>query len=224
MSLRAPDQIAYYRGSVIETYPAIEPVTLSEVKALLVVDGTGDDAILTDMIGEAREFIEHISGMAFITQGWRLSLDRWPQPATPWWDGVQQMAISELTARNASLQIPVWPLQTISVVTVFGDDNVGVPVTIASVFDVDTYQQPGRLTLRNGATWPIALRNSNAIQIEYTAGYGLTAADVPGPIKRAIKAMVGYMYSHRGDGCDSGDAYTESGAAAIVGRYKVVRI
>jgi len=39
MSLRAPDQIAYYRGSVIEVYPSVEPVTLSEVKALLVIDG-----------------------------------------------------------------------------------------------------------------------------------------------------------------------------------------
>jgi len=224
MSLRHADMISYYRGSVIEVYPSVEPVTLSEVKALLVIDGSGDDAILTDMIEEAREFIEHIAGLALITQQWRLSLDRWPMTAIPWWDGVRQMAISELTGQNASLQIPVWPLQTVNFVTVFDSAGTGASVTIANVFDVDTYQHPGRLSLKNGATWPIALRDTNAIQIEYTAGYGATAADVPGPLKRAIKTMVGYMYSHRGDGCDAGDAYTESGAAAIVGRYKMVRV
>jgi hypothetical protein len=224
MSLRHANMISYYRGSVIEVYPSVEPVTLSEVKALLVIDGSGDDALLTDMIEESREFIEHIAGLAMITQQWRLSLDRWPMTPSPWWDGVQQMAISELTGQNASLQIPVWPLQTVNVVTVFDSAGTGASVTIADVFDVDTYQHPGRLSLKYGATWPIALRDTNAIQIEYTAGYGATAADVPGPLKRAIKTIVGYMYSHRGDGCDSGDAYTESGAAAIVGRYKVVRI
>ena len=63
----------------------------------------------------------------------------------------------------------------------------------------------------------------NAVQVDYTAGYG-NAAAVPGPIKRAIRNMVAHMYSHRGDGCDAGDAYFESGASAIVGRYRVVKI
>jgi len=224
MSLRAADRIAYYRGSVIETAPTVEPVTLSEIKAVLVVDGTADDTVLTDMIVDAREFVEHISGIALVTQSWRLSLDRWPDGGTPWWDGVKQTAISELHGRNQSLELPVWPLQTVDTVTVFGDDNVAVTVNIAQIFDVDTYSNPGRLTLRTGSTWPIALRNSNAIQVQYTSGYGATASTVPGPLKRAIKALVGYMYSHRGDGCDAGDAYQESGAASLVGRYKVVRI
>jgi len=224
MSLRAPEIINYYRGSVIQTYPAIEPVTLAEVKALLVIDGASDDSMLTDMIGEAREFIEHISGLAMITQTWRLSLDRWPVRQTPWWDGMRQMPISELGGIDRSLVVPVWPLQTVTAVRVFDDAGNAATVNIAATFDVDTYRQPGRISLRNGAVWPIALRTSNAIEIDYTAGYGTTAASVPGPLKRAIKAMVVHMYSHRGDGCDPGDAYQESGAAAIVGRYKVVRI
>jgi len=97
-------------------------------------------------------------------------------------------------------------------------------VDVAATFDVDTYQRPGRLTLRNGATWPIALRDSNAIQIQYSAGYGGSGANVPAPLRRAVKQMVSHMYAHRGDGCDAGDAYADSGAAAIVGRYKVIKI
>jgi uncharacterized phiE125 gp8 family phage protein len=85
---------------------------------------------------------------------------------------------------------------------------------------VDTYQKPGRLALKRGQVWPIALRTINAIQIDYTAGH----AQVPAPLKRAVKAMVAHMYGHRGDGCSASDAFNDSGAAEIVGRYRVVRI
>lgn len=224
MSLIPASRIEYYRGSVIETQPAVEPVTLAEVKALLVIADTADDALITAMIPEARAYIEHMAGMALITQGWRLSLDSWPVGGVPWWDGVRQSAISELAGTPRALELPVWPLQTVDAVTVYDEAGTASTVTVATTFDVDAYQHPGRLALRNSATWPIALRATNAIQIEYTAGYGDTAADVPAPLKRAVKQMVAYMYAHRGDGCDAGDAYTESGAAAAIGRYKVVKI
>ena len=94
MSLRPARLLHEYRGSVIVTPPAVEPVTLAEVTALLLIDGNADDALLADMIAEAREFIEHISGLAMITQVWRLSLDHWPMTRGAWWDGVRETAIS----------------------------------------------------------------------------------------------------------------------------------
>jgi len=224
MSLRPARLLHEYRGSVIVTPPAVEPVTLAEVTALLLIDGNGDDALLADMIAEAREFIEHISGLAMITQVWRLSLDQWPMTRGAWWDGVRETAISELTGSHASLHLPIWPLQAVNSVTVFNAAGTSSAVDVAATFDADTYQRPGRLTLRNGATWPIALRDSNAIQIQYSAGYGGSGANVPAPLRRAVKQMVSHMYAHRGDGCDAGDAYADSGAAAIVGRYKVIKI
>jgi hypothetical protein len=225
VTLRPPIHLQQYRGHVLTVPPATEPVSLSEVKAQLVIDGTADDALLTGFIAEARQEIEDVTGLALITQTWRLSLDHWPHGQGDWWDGVRQGAIADIYANGAPawVQMPRYPLASIVSVTAFDEAGNGTVITVPDVFDVDTYQQPGRMALKRGQTWPIALRTINAIQIDYTAGYG-NAAAVPGPIKRAIRNMVAHMYSHRGDGCDAGDAYFESGAANIVGRYRVVKI
>jgi len=225
VTLRPAIPLQQYRGHVLTVAPATEPVSLSEVKAQLVIDGTADDALIAGFITDARQEIEDVTGLALVTQTWRLSLDHWPSGRGDWWDGVRQGAIADIYASGARawVSMPRYPLASIASVTVFAEDGTDSAVTVADVFDVDTYQQPGRMALKRGQTWPIALRAINAIQIDYTAGYG-NAAAVPGPIKRAIRNMVAHMYSHRGDGCNAGDAYHESGAANIVGRYRVVKV
>jgi uncharacterized phiE125 gp8 family phage protein len=223
MALRPVIPLTQYRGHVITAQPAIEPVSVQEVQAAIAVHG--DDDFIASLITEARQEIEEMTGLALITQSWRLSLDRWPGAREDWWDGVRQAAISEIYATGvpAWVQLPRYPLQAIDAVTVFDEASNSQTVTVGDVFDIDTYQKPGRMALRRGQTWPIALRTVNAIQIDYTAGYG-AALDVPAPLKRAIRAMAAYMYEHRGDGCTGADAYAASGAAAIVGRYKVTGV
>ncbi len=224
MSLRPAIRLQQDRGSVIVTVPATEPVTAAELRAHLVeTTDSLPDATANALIAEARQEIEDQTGMAFITQSWRLSLDDWPSGADPWWDGVRQMAVSELAGARRTLQLPRYPLQSITSVTVYDDAGDDTAVVVATTFDVDTYRKPGRMTLRTGATWPIALRQSNAIQVIYVAGYG-AAIDVPAPIKRAIKQMAAYIWTHKGDACDAGDAYLESGAAAIMAKYRVQRL
>lgn len=226
MAIRSPVQAYMPRGSTLVTGPTVEPVAVSEVKAQLQIDGTADDALIADYITEAREEIEQANGMALITQTWRLSIDRWPSGKAEWWDGIKEGSIGDLygPASFVSLAIPRYPLQTVSSVTVYDEDSNPTAVVIADTFDIDTYSLPGRMSLKFGATWPIALRANNAIIIQYVAGYGATGADVPAAIKRAIKQMVAYMYTHRGDDCDPADAYHASGAAQIMGRYRVTRI
>ena len=223
MSLRPAIPLRQYRGHVLQTPPDVEPVSVQEVQAVLVIEEGQDDALIADMIAEAREEIENATGLAMVTQSWRLSLDRWPGAMADWWDGVRQIAISELYANSPVpwVHLPRYPLQTVDTVTVFNEAGAPSVITVANVFDVDPYQQPGRMALKRGQTWPIALRTINAIQIYYTAGYG-NAAAVPAPLKRAIKNMVAHMYEHRG--CGASEAYEASGAAAIVGRYRVVAI
>jgi len=225
MSLRPRERLHQYRGHVLVTKPLSEPVTLSEVKTALAIDGNADDSFIADLIDEAREEIEEITGLALITQEWRLSLDHWPSGRGEWWDGTRQMAISELFARGPKswVVLPRYPLQSIDQVRVFGIDGTPEVVNVADVFDVDVYQRPGRMALKFGQTWPIALRDTNAIEIEYTAGFG-TSGDVPTPIRRAIRQMACYMYEHRGDGCSPSEALHASGAAVAAKRYQVARI
>jgi uncharacterized phiE125 gp8 family phage protein len=226
MTLRPAIPLYQQRGSVLVTAPASEPVTASELRSHLRADSTElPDAEANALIAEARQMIEDLIGLAFISQSWRLSLDRWPGGAEAWWDGVRQMAISELYAPNhmTSVMLPRWPLASITSVTVFDEDSNSQAVTVANTFDVDTYQVPGRLTLKRGSTWPIALRANDAIQIIYVSGYA-NAAAVPAPMKRALKQLAAFLYTNRGDTCEPADAMQKSGAAGLFDTYRPMRI
>jgi uncharacterized phiE125 gp8 family phage protein len=226
MTLRPAIPLYQQRGSVIVTAPASEPVTASELRSHLRADATElPDADANALIAEARQLIEDNTGLAFISQTWRLSIDRWPGGAEAWWDGVRQMAISELYAPNTmtSVMLPRWPLASITSVTVFDEDSNSAVVSIANTFDVDVYQVPGRMTLKRGSTWPIALRSNNAIQIVYAAGYA-NAAAVPAPMKRALKNVAAFLYTNRGDSCEPTEAMSKSGAAELMATYRPMRV
>lgn len=224
MSLRSTTDYYDYRGNVIVTPPALEPVTAVELIAYLRETETGlPTSEADDFIQEARQMIEDLTGLALITQTWRMTIDQWPTGREQWWDGVREGHPDALRANGArmSLRLPRYPLQSVSSVKTFDEDSNETPIVVADTFDIDTDQNRGRLTLQRGAVWPTAMRANNAIEIEYIAGYGSTADDVPAPLKRAIKQLAAYLYSHRGDDCEMGDVMTKSGAQSILNTYRV---
>ncbi len=226
MSIRVSPPLYQQRGSVLVTAPASEPLTAAELRTHLRADSTElPDAEATALIKDARSEIENMTGLAFITQSWRLSLDRWPMGGEAWWDGVRQTAITELYGSNTlrSVALPRWPLASITSVTVYDEDSNASTVTVADTFDVDLYQTPGRLTLKRSAVWPIALRANDAIQIIYVAGYS-TANLIPAPMVRAVKQLAAFLYSHRGDDCDPKEAYAMSGAESVMQGYRAMRV
>ncbi len=224
MTLRAPVRQHPFRGHAIAVPPSFEPVTLDSVKSALIISGNDDDVILTEYIATAREHIEGITGLAMIHQEWVLSLDTWPGGADPWWDGWRDGSRSEIFGAHGSLLLPRYPLVSVDAVTVYDEDGTPATVTVADTFDIDTYQRPGRMVLKRGATWPVALRAANAIKIEYTAGFGADGSTVPAALRSAVRQMAAYLYTHRGDGCDVADAYQKSGAVSLVSSQAAARI
>lgn len=215
MSLRPSVHLNSFRGHRLTSAPASEPVVAADVKEALVLSGSSDDDLITDFIAEARVFFEAKTSLALITQTWTLVLDEWPGYKEPWWDGVRQGAISLLDGEAKSVHLPRTPVQSVSSVTTYDGDSNSTSVTVADVFDVDTYQ--GRMSLQQGAVWPSATRPTNAIEIAYIAGYGANAADVPAPIGGAIRDMAAYKYEHRG--CMMDEAFMKSGAMEAAGLY-----
>lgn len=223
--LRNVRSYTQYRGHRRITSPAIEPVALAEIKSQLRISGTSEDAELALYILSAREYIEELTGRALITQEWRLTLDQWPDGRRVFWDGVEQGAIGHIEGARAfnAVLIPRYRLQSIEAIRVFDIDGNTAAVGLSD-FVIDTEQEPGRLVLRSNATWPVALQSANAIEIDYKAGYGDTAADVPGALRLAILQMAASSYQHRGDDCSMADAYRMSGAESLVRGFKVVKI
>lgn len=200
----------------IQTAPTTLPLTLTEVKEHLRYTPDDQDTYLTNLITVAREFFEETTSVAIGTQTWKQTMDGWPRQREQWWDGALQMAVSELDGGDylQTIYLQRFPLQSVSSITVYDTDGTSTAVTVSSTFNVDTENMPGRLRLKFGATWPIALRNINSVEIVYVAGY----TTLPSPIKQALLQMIAHMFTHRGD-CSMGDAYVKSGAKQIGDRY-----
>ena len=154
--------------------PAVEPVTLAEAKAHLRLDAGDEDALLSGLIRAARLHLESLTGLCLISRPMRLYLDDWPETRV--------------------IPIARGPVQSIEGVTVY--DAAGMPVEVdASGYVLDGAARPARLVLPGR---PATARALNGIEIDFTAGFGETGADVPDTLKRALLLHVAAMFELRG--------------------------
>jgi len=227
MALRGRKNLQQHKAHRIVTEPAVEPITLAEVRTLLREPPTDDDAFITLCIAQARSIFESVTGIACIDQVWKLTLDQWPNGREAWWDGERSMPITELYGGCGSkfaVTLPRFPLQTVDSVSTYDLTDTATATTVADVFYTDAASFPGRLVLRYGYSWPTALRRANGIEIQYTAGFGSSADDVPADIKRAIQQVAGYLYEHRGEGCTPSNALQKSGALMLASAYVSIKL
>lgn len=163
-------------SSILLTPPAIEPLSLGEVKAYLRVAHDDDDDLIATLIAGARGHVEALTRRALITQSWRLSRDAWP--------GDGRVAV-----------LPA-PLQDLAAARVYDTDGVAQAIDLQS-FVVDTVSAPGVIAL---APWsvPAPGREQAGIELDVTVGYGDAAADVPTPLRLAIRLLVTHWYENRG--------------------------
>ncbi len=156
------------------TPPVGEPLTLAETKAHLRVDGSNEDDVIASLIQTVREHIERETGLALLSRTFRLYLDDWPG--------------------SRVIQITKGPVQAIEAVTVY--DAGGAPQDIdASGFLLDGQTRPARLILPRQPEPGQAL---NGIEIDFSAGFGATGADVPDTLKRAMLLHAALLYEFRG--------------------------
>lgn len=59
----------------LQTAPATEPLTLSETKTYLKVDGSDDDTLITNLIATVRHAAQKYLKVSLINQSWKLSYD-----------------------------------------------------------------------------------------------------------------------------------------------------
>lgn len=162
-------------GVKLITAPVTEPVTLTEVKSQLRIDGTSEDTYLATLIAAAREYCEMFQNRAYITQTWELTLDGWP---------------------CFPIKLPMPQLVSVTSIKYFDTANVETTWAASNYF-VDADSEPGRVGLAYGITLPTTtLREINAVKIRYVAGYGAATA-VPLRTKQAILMLIGHLYENR---------------------------
>jgi uncharacterized phiE125 gp8 family phage protein len=163
----------------ITTPPVAEPVTLDEVKALLRLTSTADDALITSLITPARVFAEKFSRKSLVSKGYSLSLARFPWPHEP-------------------IILPVPPVSAVGAITYL--DETGTQQTWdASEYVVGLNQVPAVIVLVPGVIYPSTWRAPSlaTVTIPFTAGpaTGAMQIDISTALK-AVRQLAIHFYEH----------------------------
>lgn len=169
------------------TAPTEEPISLSQAKAHLRLDGSDEDDLVNSLIRMARDLAERHLRRALCTQTMRLYLDQFPA-ASP---------TVQVNVRTSAISLPRAPVQSISHVKYIDAD--GVLQTIdPSDYQLDEISEPCVVVPAYGESWPAPRQVINAVQVQFVAGYGGASA-VPEPIRRGMLLTIANLFENRQD-------------------------
>ncbi len=192
--------------------PAIEPLSIDEVKRQRRVSGSSQDAQFAGWLRAAREDFEEQTGLQLITATRQFLLDTFPVQST-------------ITVGRA-------PVQAITRVTYLDTDGVEQtldPETYAvfprPALTADSpplvqvargpYAVPGGVQLAVGASWPTAVDQPGAVQITYQAGFGDTPDLIGEIVKYALLQAIGAFHRFTEDQTDKPVTLTPLGSAMV---------
>jgi len=175
-----------------------EQVSAPVALALTMADGRkalrleDDDTALDTMIeiwvaGITAE-AEAQTHRAFVNRGMRVTLDAFP-------DAIQLSA----------------PTFSVEAVRYLDPDGVEQTLDPADYY-VDKVTKPGYIVPARGKAWPATEGHVNAVSVDYTAGYGPTAATVPAEVRLYIMARLTEMFD------PAAREYKETQASVFVSR------
>lgn len=163
---------------IVVTPPACEPVSLSEAKAHLRVDGGDEDAYIGSLITVARERLEQETRRAFIRQRVRTT-------------------IQGVSCASAPVELPRPRVMDDAIVLEYRDkdDAWQSSATFSTLRD----REPAYLWV-TGSPSDVAAPQSpqDAVwRATYWVGYGVLPSDVPAPIRHGILFLVAHLFENR---------------------------
>lgn len=183
---------------MVTSPPAVEPVSVAELRAQVRLVHTQEDALLEHYIKAARQHVEGLTRRALITQTLRVILDGWPA--------------------GRAVRLPVGPVQDVLSVSLL--DAEGVPQALpSSVWRFYRGSEPGSLRVAPGADLSAPV---NGIEIEFTAGYGADGTSVPEPLRQAILLLAAHWYENREGAVEFGNGTMPPGMGRLLSTYRLV--
>ena len=199
-------------------------VSLDDVKAWLKIDITTDDALITSLIKAATLEIEKYIRRELLTKLFILYLDTFPLQSI--------LSLSYRYSNYNNILVKRSKLNDIASIEYFSD-------SVLTVFDNSLYDftfdnQYAEIYLIDlNSVWPITDIRKQAVQITFSAGFGVDESFVPEDLKLALKMLVAFLYENRGD-CNTtlstgGTSSTTEesmliGIKAILNLYKIEEI
>lgn len=162
------------KNEIIKTHPAIEPVSLDDVRSRLGVSQLSDTVRDDDIdfeIRTARELVEAHLHRPIINTTFLQQHDYFP---------------CLFYARSE--------LKSVVSLTYYDINNV-LQTVDPSNYEVDIFNH--KVLPKWGWYWPQTYQRHDAVTLEYIAGFGPTASDVPNPVKDAIIRTVENWEAYR---------------------------
>jgi uncharacterized phiE125 gp8 family phage protein len=178
--------------------PVVSPVSTADLAAWLGVDAA--DPVLPALLVGATGRVIRFLGYDLIARDWVLTHWDWPTVGTP-----TKMGLSASPGAYArEIDLPYAKLVGVDTVTLYGDETVQYIERTDSIILPDFVPRPMNKS-----------NDTPAMIVEYSAGFGLTGANVPGEIKQGITTLAAFEYEHRG-ACDATEALRKSGAREML--------
>lgn len=159
---------------------------------------TTADPELVSMIADAREYCEIFCRRKFLTQTLDLTLDGFGIVDSLLMNPILNPLYGRPFLPNHaewSIRFPHSPVASITSIT-YVDTDGNTQTLDASLYELDNKTEPARLYPSYGNVWPATRYKPNAVTIRHVAGWASRDL-VPGPIKRAIKLLVGHWNENR---------------------------
>ncbi|MFD2677615.1 head-tail connector protein [Camelimonas lactis] len=178
--------------------PAVEPVTLDDMKLYLRLDGDAEDALVTAMIRAGRMTVEAATHLALLEQVWRIRLDAWPAAGI--------------------VAPPIGPLRRIEAVRLVSRAGEAAALDVAG-FRADA----GAGMIAMPATPPQL--SGGHVEIDVSVGHGVAASDVPEPLRLAVRTMVACWFDNRGEApAPRGASLLPDAVRALLAPFRPIRL
>jgi len=157
--------------------PTTTPVVLAEVKDQLRVEHPDDDVLISRLIKIAVAYTDAQGalGHAMIQQKW----GQWVHSVPP-----------------QSVRLTVGPVSSVTAVKYYDEAGVLQTDTLSN-YEITGTPFTTQIGPKDGFNWPVTQDRSDAIRIEYVAGYGTSPSDVPETLRHAMMLLIGHWYDNR---------------------------
>tara|TARA_R100001594_G_scaffold132499_1_gene172733 strand:+ start:7310 stop:7978 length:669 start_codon:yes stop_codon:yes gene_type:complete len=193
------------------TTSATDLISVATAKEFLRVTHSEDDTLIGSLIAAGVESAQNFTNMRFLSAVYVMYLESWTDVyVSNTYDGYlyRDVATSLNTTQGgyyspytglAQFVMPYPPLSRITTIQYYDTSNVQQTLS-ASDYNVFTFtNQKGFAEITKDIDLPDVYDRADAIEINFTAGFGTTGSDVPDAIKQAILLIVGHLYEKRED-------------------------
>ena len=179
--------------------PQLEPLSLIEAKTWLRVDGTDEDSLIQALIIAARLMVESEIGLVLLAQNWRIIGDAWPE------EEIIPVRIGRVLSVAGGRVFPAsGPAQA-------------MPSTNFEILRGENADSILPLSR------PAPGRTRGGVEIDIRLGFGEFAAQVPEPLRLAVRQLVAHWFENRGD-ASMGEQGLPASVRALLAPFRRLRL